>query len=91
MKIGPDSMNKGSKEYLKHFAIGFALMCVGTGLSIFEVPVLPQICLFGSLGYVLLIFLGLMARIGPFAYIGKLYIKGAGIAEAPPKNRWPDA
>ena len=91
MQIGPESMNDGAKKYLKHFGIGFTFMCAGTGMSLIGLPVLPQILFLASVIYVLLVLLGLWCRIGPFAYIGKLYIHSAGITEAPSKNRWPDA
>ena len=91
MKCWPDNMNRGSKEWLKHFSIGFALMCIGTVLAMFEMVALVQIFFLASIIYIVLVVLGLMARIGPFAYIGKLYIEDAGITETPRKNRWPDA
>jgi Ca2+/Na+ antiporter len=85
-------MNRGSKQWLKHFTIGFTLMCAGTALAMIRAPALQiQIVFAGSIIYIVLVVLGLMARVGPFAYIGKLYIKDSGIVERPRENRWPDA
>ena len=85
-------MNRGSKQWLKHFTIGFTLMCAGTALATIRAPaLLVQVVFAGSIIYIALVVLGLMARVGAFAYIGRLYIEDSGIVERPRKNRWPDA
>lgn len=70
-------MKKGEKEYLKHFAISASLVIIMIMLPNCDfVPCwLMQLLTAVTFIYLLLFFVGLILNIGPFKYIGKLYVR----------------
>jgi hypothetical protein len=72
-------MKKGERAYFAHFGILAALVSVIMLLAYFQV--LPawamQVLVVGSFLYMLLFAVGLFFNVGPFRYIGKLYVKDA--------------
>ena len=83
-----NSLNRGSQAYLKHFVGAFAAMGAGSMLAILNVPAIPNFLMFGALIYMVLLTCGLLLRVGPFAYIGRLYVRSAGEQGARSKSPW---
>jgi hypothetical protein len=70
-------MKKSEKEYLKHFAISALLVIINIMLPNCDlIPCwLKQTILAVTFIYILLFFVGFLLNIGPFKYIGKLYVQ----------------
>ena len=70
-------MKKSEKEYFKHFAILFLIVCTTiVSTYIYSTPIwfLRSLIIVGCI-YILLFSAGTVFNIGPFKYISKLYTK----------------
>ena len=81
-------MNRGSQTYLRHFFGALAMMVAGMLLGLLHVPILPSIMLFGSFVYVIVLTAGLVLQIGPFRYVGKLYVQSPEPEDGRTKQPW---
>jgi len=81
-------LNRGSLAYVRNFFGGLSSILLGAILGGFGLRLLSNVLTFGGFAYVIVATIGFLFRVGPFSYIGKLYVRGMAEQGARSKQPW---